>query len=329
MFEPLHTDPGATGFASTSLSFQEIRDRHDRGTVLLYGAPQKALDHQAALLAATHLCLNPVAGTPCSTCDSCHKIRTGNHPDAWMLAPENGSLKIADVRSAIQALGRKGYLSNRRALIIERLQSATLEAANALLKLMEEPPDEAWVIASAISEHAVLETLRSRSLPLRVTESSSALWHTLAGGDADASLLTARFGNPVRFYAAAEDGVAELSHCLVEHIAPGSRLALNNLQKELRQKASAVEDLPMALEALAYLWLSPAGTGGQTSEEIEKKAYFPYNVSLLTGMDWQNRAAICQQLAEAADEIRGNSQPGMALENWIIEARRLARQRRA
>lgn len=88
-----------------------------------------------------------------------------NHPYLTRISPEPGkAISIDDIRSAQQHLTLKvpGYHGIARIVIIENSHQMTTEAQNALLKTLEEPPDDTAIIMTATSKDALLPTIQSR-----------------------------------------------------------------------------------------------------------------------------------------------------------------------
>lgn len=77
------------------------------------------------------------------------------------------AIKIESVRHADKFLSLKPFVSQRRVVIIEEANKLTIEAANALLKLLEEPPAQAQIVLVSNDEHALPSTVVSRCAVVR------------------------------------------------------------------------------------------------------------------------------------------------------------------
>ena len=106
---------------------------------------------------------------PCGHCTSCRKIADGNHPDVQIIEGINGSIKIEQIRQLQSVVALSPNESPWRVCILLNMDQATPEAANCLLKTLEEPPGRVVLILTAASSHSLLPTLVSRCqhLPLR------------------------------------------------------------------------------------------------------------------------------------------------------------------
>ncbi|MGH7839911.1 MAG: hypothetical protein ACREQT_00120, partial [Candidatus Binataceae bacterium] len=112
------------------------------------------------------------AATPashCECCDACVQIATGVHPDyAYLARATNRSdVLIEQVRSLIDHLGVRPARGPRRVAIIDDAETLNLPAQNALLKTLEEPPGATLIMLVSDSERALLDTIRSRTRPVR------------------------------------------------------------------------------------------------------------------------------------------------------------------
>ncbi len=99
----------------------------------------------------------------CDQCPSCRKISNGNHPDIYFVTCKPGeTIKIEQIREIIARLQLKAFEAKLKVCIIKNIENMTAEAANALLKTLEEPtPGTVFLLTSACPE-IVLPTIRSR-----------------------------------------------------------------------------------------------------------------------------------------------------------------------
>jgi DNA polymerase-3 subunit delta' len=98
----------------------------------------------------------------CNNCTACRKITAGNHPDVEMITPDDTSIKIEQVRALQRRLGYKPYENRHTAVIIDGCEFLTPPAANALLKILEEPPTQALLLLLTGNKAAVPLTIISR-----------------------------------------------------------------------------------------------------------------------------------------------------------------------
>lgn len=98
----------------------------------------------------------------CGTCLECRKITNGNHPDLYWIQPDGASVKIEQIRELQRQFAYRSVSERPQIYIIEQADKMTVQAANSLLKFLEEP--NARIVAILIAENgqALLPTIQSR-----------------------------------------------------------------------------------------------------------------------------------------------------------------------
>jgi DNA polymerase-3 subunit delta' len=117
---------------------------------------------------------------PCGECGPCRKIARGVHPDVFVLREERAMVKagaweakggrtpskdvvVDQVRDLVdRRLSMKRYEGRRRVVVVDPADAMNVQAQNALLKTLEEPPDETTLVLVATNPDALLPTIRSR-----------------------------------------------------------------------------------------------------------------------------------------------------------------------
>ena len=99
----------------------------------------------------------------CGTCLSCRKFEHGNEPDLHVIVPDGASIKIDQVRDLQRELSYRAADSKRKIYIMEQADKMTPQAANGLLKFLEEPVSPIVAILLTDNAYAVLPTIRSRA----------------------------------------------------------------------------------------------------------------------------------------------------------------------
>ena len=125
-----------------------------------------ALRFAQALNCQTHV----EAGIPCGQCRDCKQIEAMQHADLTIIQAdsEGGTLKVDKIREARRSLTLKPYQANYRVALFLRFQEANDNAANALLKTLEEAPSYAVLILTADNPEQLLPTIVSRCEVLRL-----------------------------------------------------------------------------------------------------------------------------------------------------------------
>ncbi|MBC7371928.1 MAG: DNA polymerase III subunit delta' [Bdellovibrionaceae bacterium] len=101
----------------------------------------------------------------CGHCPSCLRVAANAHGSLKLIAPTGANIKIEESREVIEFLSLQS-LTAKRVVIIDQAQSLNTQAANALLKILEEPPTQTYFFLIAPSAAGVLSTIRSRSRPV-------------------------------------------------------------------------------------------------------------------------------------------------------------------
>ncbi len=104
---------------------------------------------------------------PCGGCRSCRKIQSGNHPDIIIVEPSGQFIRIGQIRALCHTLAMKPFEARCRVVIISDSQSMNPAAGNALLKMLEEPPDRTILILTARQSSDLLPTIVSRCQQIR------------------------------------------------------------------------------------------------------------------------------------------------------------------
>ena len=220
-------------------------------------------------------------GDFCDACSVCRRIDSGNFPEVIFYRPEEGTIKIEKIRELSKFLYYHPGEGTRRVIAIDGAEKLTPQAANSLLKILEEPPGGAIFILIAPGPEGLLPTIVSRC--------QRVLFSPLTG-EAVAAYLEAKRGmNGAEARAIAASAQGSLARALAS--TPESRdrlreLALQVWQEPDREARWGEEvmssDRAELLEELEFfrglfrdlmVWkLSPggeAGAGGLINPDLE------------------------------------------------------------
>lgn len=109
-------------------------------------------------------CTEAVNGDGCKACQSCRKMIGGNHPDVSIIELEDKkeSIVIEQIRNINREISFPPALDGYRVIIIDPAERMTVEAANAFLKTLEEPPSNNIFILNVRDTGELLPTITSR-----------------------------------------------------------------------------------------------------------------------------------------------------------------------
>lgn len=98
----------------------------------------------------------------CGVCATCRAISGGRLPDVWEIEREGQEIRIDQMRALKQAAYLRPMVARKRVFIIEEAERMNEEAANSLLKTLEEPPLFSHIILLTSNPHLLLPTILSR-----------------------------------------------------------------------------------------------------------------------------------------------------------------------
>lgn len=205
----------------------------------------------AARLAAWLLCLQPRDGQACGSCRSCLLREAGSHPDLFQVGPEEEGkqIRIERIRNLIDFINQTAQQGGRKVVLLDPADAMNQNASNALLKTLEEPAQDTFLLLVSDQPGLLLPTVRSRCrhLPLSGPDATSALdWlrESLSGlpDDQLALLLALAGGAPLRALQLHEQAVLE--H--LERVVTGIKQLLKD-QVSVSVLADRLKSVPLLL----------------------------------------------------------------------------------
>lgn len=141
--------------------------------------------------AAALLCLHPTeVGHACQTCTSCHLFKANTHPDLWLVEPAEGKQQIAidQIRQLQEDLSLSSQFGRYRIAIIMPADALNPNAANCLLKTLEEPAPDTVMLLVTSNPARLPATIRSRCQRINLMTPAAPLarqWLTEQIGETD------------------------------------------------------------------------------------------------------------------------------------------------
>lgn len=239
-------------------TWQHLQAQFDRlpHAILLTGEAGLGKLDFARHLAYALLCESSDASAkPCGVCLACRWLDAGNHPDFREITPQNDDeasdskaakkksevIKIDQVRELADFVNLTSHRAGRKVVIVHPAEALNREAANALLKTLEEPPAGAVFILVSHQWRRLLPTLRSRCrrLPMPMPATEIALQWLSEQGLADAEALLAETGGaPLAAISHADAGYGEVRDALLADLAqPAAMDALQVAERLDKAKA--------------------------------------------------------------------------------------------
>ncbi|MCA1979055.1 MAG: AAA family ATPase, partial [Thiobacillus sp.] len=210
------------------------------------------------------LCEAPRAeGEACGACAACHWFATGAHPDYLRVTLQEKTsregetrmataIEVDQAREAVDFVQLSTYRAGHRVVLVDPADSLNLAAANALLKVLEEPPLNTVFVLVSDQPRRLLPTIRSRCTRIDIglpPQAEALAWLAGQGLD-DAANLLALSGSPLDALRWSESGDTDERRQVAESLARPAEL--DPVTQGERWKALA----PRLWHAVAYRWLA-------------------------------------------------------------------------
>jgi DNA polymerase-3 subunit delta' len=183
---------------------QSIEGQRFPHALLITGSAGIGKVHFCRALVALLLCHQPVAGTACGACRACGFLQAGSHTDFLDLMLEEGSrmIKVDQIRRLGQFVTKTASLGDNKLVLLNDAETMNQNAANALLKSLEEPAQNTYLILVSANASRITPTVRSRCQHLSLSDPAdeiSLAWVEQLCGDKQLSkqLLEHASGKPL------------------------------------------------------------------------------------------------------------------------------------
>ncbi|MCU0519637.1 MAG: DNA polymerase III subunit delta' [Anaerolineae bacterium] len=311
---------------------QQLRHAIEVGEVphalLITGPESVGKRTLAQQLIAAMLCRATGEERPCGRCPSCRKLASGNHPDFYGVESEDRTthLRIEQIRDVERFLTLTPNESPCKVALISDFERATVGAANALLKTLEEPPTYAHLILLATDADLLLPTIVSRAQqivlrPLASHEIEGALiatWGVEAGlAGRLARLAGGRIGWAVR--AATGQEPQTQMEVAVEALASALREDLPSRFERAQALARDTATLAETLEAWLTFWRDVLllQTGNEVAlVNLERRDLLG---SIGKAVDIAMTLHILAELDHSQDAILANANAQLLVEALMLE----------
>lgn len=203
---------------------------------------------------------------PCMKCHSCRQVLSGNHPDLIRVTHEKSqTIGVDDVREQINdTMMIRPYSGGYKVYIVDEAEKMTVQAQNALLKTIEEPPDYAVIMLLTVNPDGFLPTILSRCVqlklkPLKDSEVRNYLENRLQvpSGDADlyAAFARGNLGKAIRL--AGSDHFRHLYDELIYMLKNVKGMDLSDMMARIRRWKDEELDMGECLDFI-QVWYRDA-----------------------------------------------------------------------
>ncbi len=291
---------------------------------LLFTGPSGVGKKTLALAVGRALLCERRDGDSCGVCAPCSRAQRGIHPDLVLLAPATAVIKIDQVRDLVREIAGRPFEARARAFVIDQADTLTEEAANALLKSLEEPPPSSHVFLVTAAPQALLPTIRSRCQTLRLGPLTEAVIESrLAAGGASpdearlrASLSGGSLGAALAFESETYRALREDLLALLETVGTAGPLE----RMAAADKLADLEDVPAALTALrALLRDAMALRAGVAPESLLNADVAARLLEVARGRVGERAGVLAEFVGETREALRGNANVPLSMD-LLLEA---------
>ncbi|MFA7059606.1 MAG: DNA polymerase III subunit delta' [Pedobacter sp.] len=261
----------------------------------------------------------------CGACLSCRKVISGNHADIHFIQPlpDKRDISIDQLREMQRELALRPYEASRKACILEPAERMSVNAANSLLKTLEEPPGNAIIILLTENADMLLPTIRSRCQLVRFAplppEHLRLLLEQNGMDEASAATLAQMAGGSMqRAQELDNESLTERRELLLKHL---SQINLDRIvtvfdaAEELGgNRDNALETLDLLLSFSRDMIHLSAG-----SNDIINTAIRPALESLSKGLNLERVLQLADDVMETRRAVQRNANVKLALDHLFIK----------
>ena len=260
----------------------------------------------------------------CGACPSCRKIDGGNHPDIHLIAPlpDKRDISIEQLREMQHVLSLRPYEAPRKVCIIDPAERMSVNAANSLLKTLEEPPGNALIILLTENAGMLLPTVRSRCQLIRFAPLSPE--HVLSllirnGMTPDTAALVAPMstGSIQRALELDNESLVARREAVLSKVG---QLSIHQISTvfDAAEELSGNRDTTLELLDLLLSFFRDAVHLGAGSREIVNRSVKPAIESIAAKRSFPRNLELLEHIYETRRAVQRNANPKLALDHLFM-----------
>jgi DNA polymerase-3 subunit delta' len=260
----------------------------------------------------------------CGNCSACRKLLLGNHPDLTWVKPQGAFIRIDQIRELIRIFSLKSYEGNIRIAIVLQAHRLNPSAGNALLKILEEPPDRSLLILTTENPAELLPTILSRCQHMKLKPVSSGQIQTEIQErykiDADSANAVAKMsgGSPSRACAMIESGWLEKRNWLFQRLSSLKQLSVREIL--LIAKTIASQEAPGGEELeMLRSWYRDIAIAAVHPLRMIHRDWKPQLQEATATMDPADLDHSLETIGRAQKTISGNANTRLCIEAMMLE----------
>jgi DNA polymerase-3 subunit delta' len=267
-------------------------------------------------------------GEPCLECQTCSQLERNVHPDLAIVEADRigGQIKVDQIRVLQHGLSLAPYDAKFRVAILRSFEYANRQAANALLKTLEEPPRQVVIILTAASADGLLPTIVSRCEIIRLrpvpsivmNQGLSTRWQV---SQEDADLLTHLSGGRPGYAYRLIQNPEELSNRKIWLEDQLNLMTYNRVDRfnYVESMAKNPQSLPEILKVWQSFWRDVMLTASNSNSQITNVDYHEKISQLGKTYDYERAFNMVVQLEEVFKNLAHNINPRLSLEVFMLD----------
>ncbi|SFB31439.1 DNA polymerase-3 subunit delta' [Lentibacillus halodurans] len=306
-------------------SIQKDRISH---AYLLQGERGTGKEAIALLLAKALFCNHRSGAEPCQECHACKRIESGNHPDVHWVEPDGQSIRKEQIEHLQKEFTYSGLESDQKVYVVKGADTLTSNAANRILKFLEEPAQKTTAILMTENSSSILPTIRSRcqAIDLKPLNSAAFREQLVANGvsRSNAVLLSALTNHLVEAISLCEDEwFAKARKVMVQLIEtfsmnPNDVFLFIHQEwmphfKERSQQEMGLDMLLLAFKDILYCHI------GKEEAMVVFAKDDPRVENLVMFFSQEKLLDILNKLLDAKRKLRQNVHPTLVMEQLTIQ----------